>query len=283
MNESSFYLPEGVTTGDLEKLREKITHFMGRAAELHVVADFDRTLTERRSGSHDDITSWNILRDHLPLEGQQYCQELFQIARPKELAGTMTEQDAVDWWSSVLDTYVEYGVDMNDVERDFLHRATIREGSREFFALCEELGVPIVILSAGVKDVIDLWSDHYGVQPSLTISTELVLDETRKLVGWKPETLVHVLNKSETDHPELNKIRTERPLALVFGDGIGDADMALGETDVLRARIHDPRPDEAVDIEAEHNKTFERFDMMVGSGSIQPLVELLKTIAARRS
>lgn len=272
-------LPEGMTTGNPEKLHQKLTRFMGRAAEIHVVADFDRTLTDRRPGSNEDITSWNILRDHLPRQGQQYCEALFQAARPKELAGTMTEQDAVDWWSAVLDTYAEYRIDMNDVERDFLHRATIREGSREFFTLCRGAGIPIAILSAGVKDVIDLWSDHYDVQPTLTISTKLVLDEARKITGWQKDTLVHVLNKSEVDHPELHKIRSERPLAIVFGDGIGDADMALGDEDVLRARVYDPRPDEIVDIETERARTFERFDLMIESGTLAPLVRLLKELA----
>lgn len=65
-------LPEGMTTGNPEKLHQKLTRFMGRAAEIHVVADFDRTLTDRRPGSNEDITSWNILRDHLPRQGQQY-------------------------------------------------------------------------------------------------------------------------------------------------------------------------------------------------------------------
>lgn len=252
---------------------------MGRIADIHVVADFDRTLTDRRPGSNEDITSWNILRDHLPPEGQQHCQELFAIARPKELAGTMTVEDAVAWWSGVLNTYAHYGIDMNAVERDFLHRATIRRGTKDFFVLSERLGIPITVLSAGVKDVIELWADHYDTHPTLTISTELILDENRKISDWKRGTLVHILNKSEVDHPELNRIRAERPLAMVFGDGIGDADMAIGEEGVLRARIYDPRPDEANDIEAERAKTFEHFDLMIENGSIDPLTELLQLLA----
>ena len=90
---------------------------------------------------------------------------------------------------------------------------------------------------------------------------------------------MHVLNKSEVDHPELNKIRSEYPLALVFGDGIGDADMAAGDEDVLRIRIYDPRPDETTDIETERTRTFERFDAMIESNSLRPLVELLQRMS----
>lgn len=254
---------------------------MGQTARIHAAADFDRTLTQRREGSQEDITSWNILRDHLPPDAQAECQRLFEIARPKELAGIMTKQDAVSWWSAVLNIYAEHHLDMKEVEEDFLDRASIRTGTKQFFDLCAKLDIPTIVLSAGVKDVIDLWSRTYDISPSLTISTELILDEQRRISGWKENTLVHVLNKSEMDHPELNRIRTERPLSIIFGDSMTDADMAAGEEEVLRVRIYDPRPDEVVDINAERAKTFERFDAMIESGTLEPLVELLEVISRK--
>ena len=282
MTITSTSLPRGLSYFDQAILFAKLERFANNMDQIHLVADFDRTLTQRRVGSNEDITSWNILRDHLPLEAQTECHALFQIARPKELAGTMTEQDAIEWWSRVLDIYAENRLDMNSVESDFLHRASKRDGSKELFDHCSASDIPTVILSAGIKDAIDLWATQYDIAPTLTLSTELLLDESQCVVGWKPETLVHLLNKSEVDHPELNRIRTERPLAIVVGDSINDADMAIGEDDVLRVRIYDPRPDEVVDIEAERAKTFERFDLMIENESLEPLVELLKKIQALR-
>ena len=126
----SLDIPEGLIYKDKDAVLAKLRRFMGQTASIHAVADFDRTLTQRRPGTNEDITSWNILRDHLPANAQDECHRLFQIARPKELAGTMTEQDAVDWWSSVLNIYSDNHLDMNAVERDFLQRASIRPGSR---------------------------------------------------------------------------------------------------------------------------------------------------------
>ncbi len=279
MDDGHFALPKGMTTADQERLGKKLTHFAKNLARVHVVADFDRTLTDRRPGFDEDITSWNLLRGHLPEEGQQRYRELYLAARSKELAGTMTEQDAVDWWSGVLDTYAKHGIDMNQVEADFFARATARDGAKALFERCEQLGIPTVILSAGVKEIIDLWSKHYQIYPTLTISTELEITGGGRIAGWKRDTLVHVLNKSEVDHPELNKIRSEYPFALVFGDGIGDADMAAGDEDVLRIRIYDPRPDETTDLETERARTFERFDAMIESNSLRPLVELLQRMS----
>lgn len=272
-------IPKGFTYKDASGLLQKLQRFSGNSDKIHIVADFDRTLTQRRAGTNEDITSWHILRDHLPKEAQDECRRLFEVARPKELDGTMTEQDAVEWWSAILDIYCEYRLDMNAVERDFLHRASMRTGSKELFDLCKSHYIPTVILSAGVKDVIDLWANKYEISPSLTLSTELVLDESRHLSGWKRETLVHLLNKSEIDHPELNRIRAERPLSIIFGDSINDSDMAIGEEDVLRVRLYDPRPGETLDIEAERAKTFERFDLMIENGSLEPLAELLRILS----
>ena len=140
MTEPSFTLLAGVTSGDMKKLREKIARFSGRISDIHIVADFDRTLTDRRPGSYEDITSWNILRERLPPEGQGHYEEIFRTFRPKELAGTMTEEDAVAWWSGVLDTYTEYRIDMNDVEHDFLHRATIRGGGETLICVMPAAG-----------------------------------------------------------------------------------------------------------------------------------------------
>ena len=272
-------LPDGLIYDGNQRLQQKLQHFHDNSSHIHIVADFDRTLTQRRTGTYEDITSWNILRDHLPPEAQTECQRLFQIARPKELAGTMTEQDAIEWWSNVLNIFTEHQLDMNAVERDFLNRASVRNGSKELFDLCDSLQIPTIILSAGVKEVIDLWASKYTISPSLVLSTELVLDENRHISGWKRDTLIHILNKSEIDHPELNRIRAERPLSIIFGDSINDSDMAIGEDDVLRIRIYDPRPDEVAEIENERARTFEKFDLMVESGSLEPLVELLKLIA----
>jgi hypothetical protein len=55
---------------------------------------------------------------------------------------------------------------------------------------------------------------------------------------------------------------------------MGDATMADGDEDVLRIRIFDYRPDEAIDV--ERKKTSTKFDTMIERGSMEPLVALVK-------
>ena len=273
------HIPEGLVAGDTAQLQTKIADFIGAAASgVHMVFDFDRTLTIRNAETQDDITTWHILREHLPEVAKQQYQNLYEKYRVLEIEDTMTVDDAAEWWSAILDLFVENKLDLGLVEQDFLARASIRPAVAELFSLCEASNIPTIVMSAGIRDVIDIWNKTYSVNPSLVLSTALKLDDDNKITGWYKDTLIHVLNKSEADHPELNAIRLDRPKAIIVGDSINDADMALGDCDVLRVRILDPRPDEVVDKNSERQKTFKRFDALIESGSMKPLVDLIQMI-----
>lgn len=277
-------VPEGLLTVDDEAFMRKVAEYAIAGAEgLHIIFDFDRTLTVRKSEAYDDdVTSWHILRSHLPengdnLDGRRRYDALFAKYRAKEIAEELTNEDAVDWWSSILDLFVDYRVDMHEVERDFVRRASVRPGVTELFALCKELNIPTVILSAGMRDVIDVWARAYGVEPTLVLSTALKLNDSGKVVGWDKNTLVHVMNKRETGHVEMSGIKTACPNVIVVGDSMGDADMV--DNDAIRIRVYDPRVDETGGLESVKSRTFERFDALILEGDFNPLARLVKLIA----
>jgi HAD superfamily phosphoserine phosphatase-like hydrolase len=217
---------------------------------------------------------------HLPKAGKQEYAALFKKYRALEIAEVLTDQLAVEWWSASFDILVKYKVNMAEVERDFMHRASIRPGAAQLFGLCRANDIPTVILSGGVREVIEAWSRHYAIRPSLMLSTALVLDHAGTIVGWDKATLIHVLNKHEADHAELTSIRKNRPKAIVIGDGMSDADMAKGDADVLRIRVFDPRDDETADIGQVRARTFERFDAIIESGSLAPVLTVIESMIA---
>jgi HAD superfamily phosphoserine phosphatase-like hydrolase len=276
--QNKFSLSPKLFYGDEMKLMAKLERFTTATGKIHAVFDFDRTLTVQHLGTDADITSWNILQNHLPQEGQVKCENLFTLYRAKELAGNMTAEDAVTWWSTVLNIYAEYALNIQTVEQDFLTHATVRDGARELFNLCNELSIPTVILSAGVKDIIDLWARKYDISPSLVLSTELRLNSSGTIIGWDETTLIHTLNKDETDHEELSAIRHLKPFSIVVGDSIHDADMAAGDENVLRIRIIDPRPDENIDVIQERTRSLDRFDLVLESRDLMPITQLIRDV-----
>ncbi len=268
-----------MTFADEEKFREKIVRFREQGAQsLHIVYDFDRTLTVSHPGTGQDVTTWQILGNHLSKQGQERYEELLQKYRKLELNDTLTEQDAVKWWEASLQLFVDEQVNVRKVEEDFLARASVRPGTAELFAACAQRSIPSIIMSAGIRDVIEIWARAYGLGPSLVLSTALKLDGAGRIVGWDRGTLIHVLNKHEAGHKDLTAIRSGRPNVIVVGDGMGDADMVTGEANALRIRIFDPRSDEIVDLQTVREKTFTKFDALIESGTFYPLLELLKII-----
>lgn len=268
--------PEGLVVADRANLMLKLSNFT--LSNIHLVFDFDRTLTVRKPGTNDEVTTWHILRDHLPEEAQKQYQELFSKYRLLELDEEMTQSDAVDWWSSILQLFATHRINLSVVEHDFLQRANIRPGSTELFEFCKQKNIPTVILSAGIQDVIEIWCRKYGIQPTLVISTLLSVNEDMEIVGWEEDTLVHVLNKSETGHDELRTIRVDRPNVIVIGDSIDDASMAEGENNALRIRLLDRRHDESTKLEEEYRRTFARFDALIDTETLGPINKLLSSI-----
>ena len=272
-------IPDGLLCGDDRAALAKTELFQRAGAGLlHLVLDFDCTLTISRPGSNEDVTTWRILNDHLPEHAQGVYHELFARYRVLEKNGTLQEDQAITWWSSMLDLFVEHRLDVADVERGFLSKATIRPGTKELFELCARHGIPTIILSAGIRDVIELWARAYDIQPTIILSTSLELDAQRRVCGWNKSSLVHTLNKKEIGHPELTRIRDTRRHAILIGDSLTDADMAEGTDGVFRIRIHDPRADEARDQQIIRKQTFTLFDAMIESGSLQPVEQLVQQI-----
>src|SRR6266403_1994902 len=90
-------VPQGLVIGDPSALEAKIADFVRAGANgMHVIFDFDRTLTVKKPGSDDEVTTWHILGEHLPLEGKLEYKSLFQKYRGVELRGELTTQTAID-------------------------------------------------------------------------------------------------------------------------------------------------------------------------------------------
>jgi HAD superfamily phosphoserine phosphatase-like hydrolase len=257
-----------------ERAEVKLRKLQDRASGVHMVFDFDRTLTCART-SGEDFYSWTIMASFLPKSFEQEAAELYRAYRPLELRGELTHELAAEWWNWSLGMMRRGGVNLLEVERDFLKVASIRPGVKELFDLCERRSIPTVILSAGVTNIIEMWCKHYGIRPAVVISTRLELTPEGRIAGWDPDNLVHVLNKRERGHGELSRLRAERPNIVLVGDSLDDAGMAEGDEDVLRVRIYDPRADER-DNEAARRATLERFDLMIGGKSLEPLVGVLE-------
>jgi phosphoserine phosphatase len=270
--------PVGFFLRDPAQTPQKLRTFKhASTSKLFYVFDFDRTLTTSKH-TGEDITTWYILHGVLPEIGQQEMHTLREIYQPAEIAGSLSEQDALTWWNTALNLYVKHPVYMDDIKQA-AKKVQLRDGTIQLFKECEALGVPTVILSAGVSDVITAIVGARNIKPSLILSTKFVLAEDGRILGWDRGSMIHILNKREQGSTELSQIHAARPYTILVGDSLQDADMVEGDERVLRIRICDLKHPDEPTRQAYLTQSFAAGFDMVLEEDMQPLAELNQWLA----
>jgi phosphoserine phosphatase len=272
---------QGFIALDYKNAVSKVAEFVSAGlSQMHVVFDWDRTSTANGGGR--DITSWGVVQNLLPIDGRKIDQALYDEYHPKELTQTLTEEEARFWWRASLELHVKYGTDIRKMKRavcDVGMRP--RDGVIELFHRCEALNVPTIILSAGVRNVIEWVTENYGIRPTATLATNLLTDGSGKVTGWDESTVIHNLNKHEMGHNEISLIRRDRPYTILLGDSVDDARMVKGEKDVLRIRVYDNKPAlSAAQMEQYIQESLAAGYDLIVENTLSPVVNLLNWIAA---
>jgi len=257
---------------------EKMEKFWKEGREkIHIITDFDLTLTPRDSRPGQDSSTWGILENYLPEAAIEKIKKLYEKYRPLEVQGEMTVADAVDWYEGALEIYKRSGIKWADIVHDVEEKMSIRPYVKDFFNACEEKEIPTIIISAGVKDVIEIWCRKFGIIPAVLLSTDLLFNSEGRIRGWEKDSLIHIFNKKEKGHKEISGVRQSRPNIILIGDTLYDAAMADGDDNVLRVIIDDPRKDDASRSQSFYDNVFQKFDLMIKDKSFFPLVKMIRS------
>lgn len=280
---SDVNIPYNVLAGfqfeDEERLRRKIITLADSGHQgLHIVSDFDMTLTAGKMPGQN-VGTWDVLDELLPPEGVEKHRQIYQSFRPIEIAGELTEDIAIEKWAETLDLMIEYGMNLKDIDDAFLSVAMLRDGVKELFSICEDFEIPTVVLSSGVKNVIECIVDRYDVRPDFIFSNQMIVDEWGQFISWDKQNLIHIMNKKERGHQELARLRDSRPHVILLGDVIDDIRMVDGP-DVLRIRVIDPRKGENHHREDILRDSFAAGYDLVVDHSLQPAAQLVAWLSA---
>jgi len=251
---------------------------------LHVLADFDRTLTKIYVDGKEVPSIISVLRDNEYLSNN-YAERAHELANYylpisndtkmplKEKAKFMSE-----WWQKHFDLFVECKLNINDIKRVATSgKIQLREGSKEFFDLLRTHNIPLVIISAsglGV-DSIRLLLEHGGFMSSniFIVSNRLKWGADGNFTeAEKP--YVHCANKDET---VLNAFSffdqiEDRKNVLLLGDNADDVEMVSGfEYDnLLKIGFLKNDDDRAI---LEHQKVYDA--LILDDGSISPVSKII--------
>lgn len=205
---------------------------------LHIVADFDRTLTPALLNGEVATTSFAKVRKGkvLPQEYEVQADNLFQHYHPIEINPEFPLEDKnelmKEWWRKHLELMIEYGITKRIFE-EIVEKNTLslREGAKDFFRLLAREKVPFVIMSAGLGDLIIAVLEREGLMTENVhvISNLFKWDEQGKATGLA-NPVIHSSNKHEieiTNRPFYNEVK-QRKNVLLLGDNEDDIGMSAG-------------------------------------------------------
>ena len=208
--------------------QDKIDKIKLNSNDFYVVADFDRTLTEGASDS-----TWGIFANANQV-GKEYKEKrtaLYNKYRPIEIDPNISEEEKskamTEWWQLHINLFYEYGVKEETVRNSVrLGNMKYRDGAKEFLRKMNELNVPVIIVSAGIGNVIEeflkLEEDLYS---NIKIISNFIVFENGEFKGIAGE-IIHALNKNVVKLDEDSKHNLENiKNILLLGDGFADLKM----------------------------------------------------------
>lgn len=245
-----------VLTVNPQAWEQKVANAL-RVGANHVFAvfDFDRTVTKcfledgsRSLDCHDILASITKITP----DCKHTMEEMMEYYYPIEIHPTMTREEKiphmVEWYAKVNFLLAAQNLTRDDVVYAVANCLDfrIRQGVEEAFGILLEKGIPIIIVSAGLGNVIEEVvrqriakpGGQYGEEwPNVRVlSNTMIWDEDGQFSEFS-EPLIHMYNKSLQDAPpELKEMIEGRHVGILCGDGLGDLTMAHGHdtTDVLK-------------------------------------------------
>ncbi len=232
---------EDIIISDKETLEEKIKKIAETGKEgLHVLADFDRTLTKAFVDGEKipSLISELRNRNYINEDYSKKAHELFNKYHPIEVDPNVPFEEKKakmhEWWSKHFELLIKSGLNKKHLKQIVDNgKIQFREGVLEFLDYLHEKDIPLIILSsAGLGgDSISMFLEKHNRKYDNIhiISNSYVWDSEGNAVAVK-EPIIHSLNKSEItvkDYSVFDIIKNRKNV-LLLGDGIGDLGMVEG-------------------------------------------------------
>lgn len=264
---------------------------------VHVLADFDKTLTKAfvRGESFPSLIS--ILRNDKTILWEEYAEKAHalynhyvKIEKDPALSTIDKIPFMTEWWRKHQALLVESGLTKQHIEMavnsGYLE---FREGIKDFISLLQEKKIPLVIISAngiGTDSIRMFFEKHNLMSNNISIiSNELEFDEVW-VTCWFKNRVIHSFNKSETvleEFPEIHERIQNRKNVILMWDSLWDPDMInwFDYNNLLKVWFFNNRPDVSIEDEPELLEKFrELYDIVLhDDASLEYMKELLKKIS----
>jgi 5'-nucleotidase len=273
---------------NLEKIKSQIKK--DGFDKLHILSDFDRTLTYGVIKGIRTPSLVSMLRDgnHLTKYYAKKANALFDKYHPIEIDPAIPlpqkRKAMKEWWDIHNDLLIKSGLSKRDLE-DIVKNGHVkfREGVPKFLDFLYRHNVPLVILSASeCGDALQMFFQNIGRDyPNIFYITNYFhWNKNDRAISAKG-SIIHCLNKEETilkGIPKIYSVIKNRRNVILLGDSKGDLGMieGFGYKNLLKIGF----------LNFDYNKSrreFERnFDVVLqGDGNFNYINDLIRRITRK--
>jgi len=223
---------------ELEKTKKQILE--AGKQKLHILADFDRTLTKAFVNNEKIPSIISVLRDgnYLTKDYAKKAHELFNTYHPIEINPNISKLEKTKkmkkWWTIHFDLLIKSGLNKKDIKKVVESgKIQLRQGTSELLDFLNKNNIPLIIMSSvGLGgDSISMFLEKQGklYNNIHIISNSFKWDKDGNAIGVK-KPIIHNMNKDETSVkglPIYNKLK-KRKNVILLGDSLSDTDMIKG-------------------------------------------------------
>ncbi len=233
--EKDIIIPNPTNLEDLKKLISR-----DGVEKLHVLTDFDRTLTSLFVNGKKVPSLISVLRDenYLTPDYAQKAHDLYNKYYPIEIDPNIPMEEKKkamnEWWTTHFNLLIKSGLNKKDIEDVVKSRKIkFRNGFSDFINTLKENNIPLIIMSSSGlgSNAISMCLEQEGeLYDNIHIISNLCRwDENGNAISFQ-EPIIHVMNKDKTaiqNFPAFEKIKNRRNV-LLLGDSLGDIGMVEG-------------------------------------------------------
>ena len=248
INSLTSNLEENIDINDFKDFSSKINHFIYsykfNPKNLVLVTDFDFTIT-KRFNYQKNISLFSSYRfyDESLIGGNQQkileiqnqlCNQYMKYETDNSYDKTIREKKVHEFYSKSLDVYINPNFTRNSIGKmlkKLKEKFELRKYTKDLFEMLIKLGIPIIIVSGGVKEVIiDLlkkciknFENYLSQKKIIIIANDLYFEEGKGCVGHSTD-VIYAFNKSNFVKESIKKNFPDVKNVIVMGDHINDYD-----------------------------------------------------------
>ncbi|KAL1116314.1 hypothetical protein AAG570_005809 [Ranatra chinensis] len=217
-----------------EKLRRMIA---GGKEKLQIITDFDRTLSKYHHNGELTKSSYCVFESvpSLPTNFVEGAQALYKRFRVIEDNPNMTTEEKLphmkEWWNLNEKLFIDVKYEEHEMESAVVNsNVHLRVGTEDAFRKLSASGVPVLVFSAGVGDVVKAIMRHYAIDhPNVHVISNFFKWENGFITGFQG-TLIHIYNKNQhaIENSDYFQELSHRENVILMGDSLGDSNMAEG-------------------------------------------------------